>query len=605
MVREIALPRYAGQFDDPEPPPIRNLRSYTSYLAPKGGLFSGDTWTLVATYLRNLILNWSMLLPLLSLLALLPALNLEFDLGRVEAVGTLVFLFAVVVLVCISLVCASLSLPGMQAKWKLSEPTKRWLTTTHLTAICLAAVGLAAWAHSFLLHRPGLGTPNEQIALALFAVVPLLVFAFLRYGTTEQKRWSSVLGWTHFRNYLSGYLFAALASAGIATGLMFVLYSLVHWNERVFLFKPLPEPFWWSSESLFRAASSPATVPFGFPADRLFTTIAVPWATLAFVLIGWALNGFISSLESEDDREWWARSGAYLMMFAAGWAVVHGVVLYAGPILHQIAAVVGGIVGPILGGLGFSRFTGSGMAKSGVQLDGKLKQLLGRFALPLAAFVALVSLIVLMAWGNENVISWLRGRHVSAAWAYLGYAGASLVMLTLGNWYFNVNTFSMHGLLSQPPDAGIFGIGKSQTQSGSLHAIRSRRQRSYGGSPGQSLRATSCCECNTQPGRREESRMAGTKGGTVYLLAIALRQRQCGLSAHPNVRWRARAHTRHDHGHQWSGCKSEHGISLVCVDDHADGVLQCETRVVAAQPRKAGCWRTPIPKSSTSTSRAP
>jgi hypothetical protein len=260
---------------------------------------------------------------------------------------------------------------------------------------------------------------------------------------------------------MSGYFFAALASAGIVAALVFILDLIFHWNDQVPVFKAMPESVW-RSVSDFSAASSPASVPLSFPDDRLFTTLAVPLATLAFVLIGWALNGFISTLESEDDREWWARSGAYLMMFAVGWSVVHGVVLYAGTILHQIAAIVGGVAAPILGGLGFSRFTGSGMGKSGVQLDSKLKQLLARFALPLAAFFALLSLIVLMAWGNERVIAWLQTQ-IASIWspqpeaipwlddrilrlAYIVFAALSGLMLVLGNWYFNVNTFSMHGL---------------------------------------------------------------------------------------------------------------------------------------------------------------
>jgi hypothetical protein len=426
MVREIALPRYAGQFDDPEPPPIRNLRSYTSYLAPKGGLFSGDTWTLVATYLRNLILNWSILLPLLSLLALAPAANLRFGLGQQHSSGGLQSLYAIVVLVCISLLCACSSLPGMQQRLNLQDPTKKWLTRVHLIALCSAAVSLIVWTEGFLMEPATWGS-LLQPAFVFAAVAPILVFAVARYWSTEQKRWSAVLGWAHFWRYLSGYAFASLASASIASALIFVLRFIYDQND-----------------------------------DRLFTTFAVPLATSAFVLIGWALNGFISRLESDDDREWWARSGAYLMMFAVAWAIVHGVVLYAGTILHQMAAVVGGIVGPMLGGLGFSRFTGSGRAKSGAQFDGKLKQVLARFALPIVAFFVLLSLIVLLAWGNEKLIDWLASPGVPAVRDYIEYVAILAVMLSLGNWYFNVNTFSMHGLYRNRLMRAFLGSARAQ-----------------------------------------------------------------------------------------------------------------------------------------------
>ena len=46
------------------------LRAYSNYLTPKLGLFSADTWTAVALYVRNLVLNWLVILPALCLLLL-------------------------------------------------------------------------------------------------------------------------------------------------------------------------------------------------------------------------------------------------------------------------------------------------------------------------------------------------------------------------------------------------------------------------------------------------------------------------------------------------------------------------------------------------------
>ena len=59
---------------EPEPAPIRHLRAYSNYLTPRLGLLSGDTWALVGTYVRNLLLNWLILLPCLAVLVLLPRL---------------------------------------------------------------------------------------------------------------------------------------------------------------------------------------------------------------------------------------------------------------------------------------------------------------------------------------------------------------------------------------------------------------------------------------------------------------------------------------------------------------------------------------------------
>ena len=53
--------------NDKPPPELVVLRNYTSYLAPQGGLFSIDTWTDIVLYLRNVLLNWAVYLPLLVL----------------------------------------------------------------------------------------------------------------------------------------------------------------------------------------------------------------------------------------------------------------------------------------------------------------------------------------------------------------------------------------------------------------------------------------------------------------------------------------------------------------------------------------------------------
>ena len=50
---------------DAEPSAIDHLREYSSYLTPKVGLLSADTWASVAIVLRNIVLNWLILLPVI------------------------------------------------------------------------------------------------------------------------------------------------------------------------------------------------------------------------------------------------------------------------------------------------------------------------------------------------------------------------------------------------------------------------------------------------------------------------------------------------------------------------------------------------------------
>ncbi len=61
---------------NPEPEPIRHLRAFSNYLTPKTGFTSVDSWTLIATYLRNIFLNWLVLISWLAAAMMVPRLYL-------------------------------------------------------------------------------------------------------------------------------------------------------------------------------------------------------------------------------------------------------------------------------------------------------------------------------------------------------------------------------------------------------------------------------------------------------------------------------------------------------------------------------------------------
>ena len=60
---------------DPRSPlrdPLQFLREYSNYLTPTLGAFSFDTWTMIAVYTRNVLLNQATLFALLGTLLLVP-----------------------------------------------------------------------------------------------------------------------------------------------------------------------------------------------------------------------------------------------------------------------------------------------------------------------------------------------------------------------------------------------------------------------------------------------------------------------------------------------------------------------------------------------------
>jgi Patatin-like phospholipase len=61
---------------EPEPQPIRHLREFSNYLAPRTGLTSVDFWTLITTFIRNMFLNWLVLISWLAAAMMIPRLYL-------------------------------------------------------------------------------------------------------------------------------------------------------------------------------------------------------------------------------------------------------------------------------------------------------------------------------------------------------------------------------------------------------------------------------------------------------------------------------------------------------------------------------------------------
>ena len=60
---------------DPDASPIRFLRTYSNFITPQVGLLSADTWTFIGIYIRNLFLNWTVFIPLLFSVLVIPRIN--------------------------------------------------------------------------------------------------------------------------------------------------------------------------------------------------------------------------------------------------------------------------------------------------------------------------------------------------------------------------------------------------------------------------------------------------------------------------------------------------------------------------------------------------
>ena len=116
---------------------MRFLRTYSNYLTPQLGLFSGDTWAAVSTVVRNLVITFSVLsLSLVAVLFAPWAIHLTFMnwLGMATASATaataLTAVAALLVFAAFATSCYNMARPLEDGTWQADE--RGWASSTQV-----------------------------------------------------------------------------------------------------------------------------------------------------------------------------------------------------------------------------------------------------------------------------------------------------------------------------------------------------------------------------------------------------------------------------------------------------------------------------------------
>jgi hypothetical protein len=110
---EMLSPEKTPESSNPRIDPISFLRKYSNYLAPRPGLYSADTWTIGAIWLRNVLLNQLILVPALASVLMIPVLFAFLQqtpktvFGEVGLVNVCLTLLAFLPLLAATLIAAS------------------------------------------------------------------------------------------------------------------------------------------------------------------------------------------------------------------------------------------------------------------------------------------------------------------------------------------------------------------------------------------------------------------------------------------------------------------------------------------------------------------
>jgi hypothetical protein len=385
---------------EPEPAPVAHLRAYSNYLTPRLGFLSADTWTVVATVVRNLLLNWLLLVPVLVAAILLPRLWLLALFLPVPALGVRICFVASALLIFLGFAFVAVDMPSL-GRARFSQ--------TAFLRFCLAPLvtgtflGATAWAW----QRPSYPASHHPVA---FIIAGAILFAL-----------AFVACWPWAR----GRLRLTFPLVGAVTGGLGGL------------------AVWW-------LAGSVAPRPYTSTAAYVVFGPGVVLVTMA--LTATVFLGLGSRLTADEDREWWSRAGGWLLIVAIVWTAGAAISII-GPGLPKVVATAvgsaGGIAGIATALVGYYSKAAS-LAKNASGKKGSASGIFLAIAAPVFTIALLTVLAIAAAWLGTRLDGLTSGLPFDDASKALiaglsVLAAAALLSLTM-SYFIDINKFSLHAM---------------------------------------------------------------------------------------------------------------------------------------------------------------
>jgi hypothetical protein len=417
---------------DPECEPIHCLREYSQYLTPKWGLLSADTWTWVAIYLRNLFLNWLVIIPLFAAILAVPRLWLEilrivpaFTFGMAEFVPYLLLVLgmglAVLAIMYIThnLPNDSEQSPGQRSVQAnpVTRDEKSFLRHCLLPLFGSAVFLTTLWIG---IRKPGgISKPHHWwfITFILFGVV-IHLFGCAWYVFASRRKFTANLK-------------AAFSWEGVGSIALIVLAGAA---GGIFLWRIADSDFFDPEKHLDYA------VAFG-----------PPLLLLIFVLATAAYIGIASHDSSDADREWWARANGWMLVTAVFWAVLSWLILFGPGVIvdPNIHGAIKGLITSIGGASALvTLFLAPSSSTAANKTQGKKAgwaQRIKSKSVSLAAPVFAALIIVGIAGGTEWVVQIIPLNGTSRLLVIVVFIVVTALGGLLMGWFVNVNKFSLHG----------------------------------------------------------------------------------------------------------------------------------------------------------------
>jgi hypothetical protein len=395
---------------DPEPRPLRHLRAYSNYMSPKLGFLSADTWTMASMYVRNLLLNLLVLIPILAAILAIPrvfAMLLRHD--TEFPVQTLLVVAAAALAAGFGYLGATR--PTVHGRHASGQSLRGTGGFFFLCAIPLTVASTAVslyWAKiAELPFRPILARDWILYVIAALAmtVLPAAIYYYRFFVASTAAERREPLQRQHGKaKKLATELVATLTGLVTVVGLFLLVANKVFDH-------PVREVPDLSGIAPFLRGLFDST-----PVSEVYVCFAVAIGLLIFFVQNAVFVGISSKVNEDYDREWWGRGGALLLMSAVILALGCFVAVF-GPVLLYRAPVfissVGGVSGLLAGLLGFSASTPATDTKK----DDKpsKKSAASGIALAFAAPLFVLVLLASISLGTTVLIQLIRGEKIAVA----------------------------------------------------------------------------------------------------------------------------------------------------------------------------------------------
>jgi hypothetical protein len=472
-----------------EPDPVNFLRKYSNYLTPKLGVFSADTWALIAVYLRNLTLNLLIITAFFLAVFLVPRLAVWYA-GALtsSANGPANFLFFRA-LWCLGIAVFFISLN--QSYWSVK---RRFLSDKVdypwyarqgnvllfvALPIMLSALFGGLWLWHGTTHQSHLNSRHAAFLLAL-VIIAWLTGTFAAYlhanvtrseETTRGGKLKSAAKETLVMvgellqesirprsrlktvSFLFWAVLAVLAGCGLFGGL-FALFK--NWTDE----QKWMETFIWYA-----------------------TAFGAPLVAGVYMATGTLLIGLMGRGMQDESREWWSRLGGWLIICSLIWTVLCAIAFFSLPLIAaatgyiSAAWVVSTISGVILGK---SPLTGGKGSKKWIEVAVMVVPYV--FVVGLFMFLSFLTSSILIwttkgwdtfwtvLWINKNSLDELMSANFLIMNDALDIRLVVMFIISLGaalalSWRVDINQFSIHLLYRNRLMRGYLGASNKNRQS--------------------------------------------------------------------------------------------------------------------------------------------